>query len=293
MNSERGSGRNPANSEGRRLKDPARKPLAAWREWLYTVIFEADTRLGLAFDLFLLLAILGSTAIACLETVESVRPRWSETLLKAEWFFTILFTLEYFLRVVCVRRPLRYIFSFYGIIDLLGCLPGLLLMLGGARSSFAVLRLFRLVRVFRLLRLGWFVNEADELGSAIWRSRAKVVVFLTVVFVCVTVAGTVMYELEHANRKQFSSIPAAIYWATVTMTTVGYGDIVPKSVAGKFLSVLLIVTGYSLIIVPTGFVSAELAKQRRVPDSTQVCHGCMREGHEQDALYCRFCGDKL
>ena len=237
------------------------------REKIHEIIFGAETPAGASFDIALLVAIILSVIVICLETVrtDEMKP-WTDTLYKIHWFFTILFTVEYFLRVYCVKRPVAYIFSFWGIIDLISFLPDYLLLMQGVGlgrgSVFSVIRALRLLRVFRIFKLGWFQAEADDLGNAIWRARAKIVVFLTAVLIIVTVTGAMMYEIEkaamgvHANgepKSMFKSIPEGIYWAIVTMTTVGFGDIVPKSIAGKFLSSCLIMLGYSLIIVPVSY----------------------------------------
>lgn len=268
-------------------------PRAAWRDKLYEIIFEADTRAGQLFDIGLLIAILFSVGIVCLETVEDFGQTYSAWFYYAEWAVTILFTIEYILRLICVRRPLGYVTSFYGIVDLVSFLPTYV----GDFGSFAVVRSFRLLRVFRILKLIHLTGEAEDLGSAVWRARGKIIVFLSVVFITVTIAGTAMYEVEryyNEQETQFTSIPQSIYWAIVTMTTVGYGDIVPETTVGKVLSALLILVGYSLIIVPTGFVSAEAIdnrKRRRI--TTQTCPYCLAEGHQADAVYCRLCGKAL
>jgi voltage-gated potassium channel len=283
------------------------QPRAPWRDKLYEIIFEADTRAGQWFDIGLLIAILFSVTVVCLETVEDLGQSYSRWFLIAEWTVTILFTIEYVLRLICVRRPLGYATSFYGIVDLISFLPTYL----GGVGSFAVVRSFRLLRVFRILKLIHLTSESEDLAGAVWRARGKIVVFLSVVFITVTIAGTAMYEVERHYappatlerptepqqipvENQFTSIPQAIYWAIVTMTTVGYGDIVPHTTLGKMLSALLILVGYSLIIVPTGFVSAEAIESRKKRSiSTQTCPYCLGEGHQSDAVYCRLCGKPL
>lgn len=269
------------------------EPRAAWRNRLYEIIFEADTRAGQLFDIGLLLVILVSVTVVCLETVEDLAQTYGPWFVYIEWTVTILFTIEYVLRLICVRRPLGYATSFYGIIDVLSFLPTYV----GGFGSFAIVRSFRLLRVFRVLKLIHLTGESEDLASAVWRARGKIVVFLSVVFITVTIAGTAMYEVERlyspADTK-FTSIPQSIYWAIVTMTTVGYGDIVPQTTLGKMLSALLILVGYSLIIVPTGFVSAEAVESRRKRHaSTQTCPYCLVEGHQSDAVYCRLCGKPL
>jgi voltage-gated potassium channel len=269
------------------------------REKIHEIIFGAETPAGALFDIALLIAIVLSVVVICLQTVDVPEmDEWKPLLAGMHWFFTILFTAEYVLRVYCVRRSLAYIFSFWGIVDLLSFLPEYLLLVPGLKrtSVFSVIRSLRLLRAFRIFKLGWFQAEADDLADAIWRARAKIVVFLTAVLIIVTVTGTLMYEIENATmgeESMFKSIPEGIYWAIVTMTTVGFGDIVPRSIAGKFLSSCLILLGYSLIIVPTGFISAEVIESKRKLLSARACASCVSEGHDSDAHYCKYCGDPL
>lgn len=286
---------NQKNESSKQRPGDSPPTLSPVREKIHEIIFEADTFWGMFFDVALLIAILASLVIVCLESVES-----SSFLRGLSWFFTALFTIEYFLRLYCVRKPMRYVFSFWGLIDLFSFLPDYLLLAGSGRGrTFSVLRSLRLLRVFRVFRLGWFQSEAEELGQAVWHSRAKIVVFLFTVMVIVTVAGTVMYEVENAwddpknKQSQIHSIPDGIYWAIVTMTTVGFGDIVPKTVAGKFISSIVILLGYSLIIVPTGFVSAEIIESRRKGVVARSCSSCVTEGHDADAKFCKYCGEPM
>ena len=277
------------------------------RKKIHEIIFGADTPLGALFDITLLIAIVASVVITCLATVSDYKGQaWIDN---ASWCFTALFTVEYLLRIYCVQKPKNYIFSFWGIIDLLSVLPDYFLLFSAHSRAFSVVRSLRLLRVFRIFKLGWFQSEADDLGGAIFRARAKIIVFLTVVMIIVTVTGTLMYEIENicqpnvfreidginvkVDGNDFDSIPEGIYWAVVTMTTVGFGDTVPKSPPGKFLSAILILVGYSLIIVPTGFVSAEIIEARRKPISTRSCSTCISEGHDADAKYCKFCSAEL
>lgn len=286
-------------------------PSKTFRNKIHEVIFGAHTRAGMLFDVLLLVAIVLSVITMSLETVSEIRNQWQDELEFITWFFTILFTIEYLLRIYCVKRPLKYIFSFWGLIDLLAILPDyilLLLGLGGFSTTvkgnaFAVVRSLRLLRAFRIMNLSWFQNEAEELGGAIWRSRGKIVVFLLVVMIIVTVSGTIMYEVEHqfapldANQQstsQITSVPHGIYWAIVTMTTVGFGDVVPVTTAGKFVSAILILVGYSLIIVPTGFVSAEVIDSKLGSSSSpRSCQNCLNDGHDLDAIHCKYCGELL
>ncbi len=271
---------------------------AAWRDKLYIIIFESDTRAGQLFDLLLLCAILISILVISLETVAYFQDSpWMALFYAIEWVLTVLFSLEYIARLLCVHRPLRYAFSFFGIIDLLACLPMYLLLLNVDSKSLTVLRSIRLLRVFRVLKMMRMLREADSLKSALWNARDKIFVFLATVLVAVTISGTLMYQVEYGAegaKSQFTSIPQAMYWAIVTMTTVGYGDVVPHTPIGKFISAALILLGYSLIIVPTGFISAEINAQKGTQHPTsRTCAHCMREGHSSDASYCDSCGQPL
>ena len=269
-----------------------------WRDELYVIIFEADTRAGQWFDVALLVAILLSITVISLETVEyfnSTQP-WPQILQTTEWTLTLLFTAEYVARLICAQRPLKYALSFFGLIDLLACLPLYLSLIGLQSKSLMIGRSIRLLRVFRVLKMMRMLREAHSLKDAVWRSRDKIFVFVAVVMVAVTISGTLMYQIEHTRNPNFNSIPQAMYWAIVTMTTVGYGDIVPTTTVGKIISAALILLGYSLIIVPTGFVSAEIhsLQQSSAPDLVaRSCPHCMLEGHAKDAAFCRRCGQQL
>ena len=273
----------------------------SWRERWYEIIFEADTPAGKRFDVILLVAILMSVLVVILESVDSIDNEYESLLHGAEWFFTILFTLEYVARIAVAHRPLRYIFSFYGVVDLLSILPTYLsvtLFSGDAETQrMAVIRALRLLRAFRIFKLAHMLSEASALRQAIWAARAKISVFLSVVLIAVVIVGSAMNLIEGGNGKEgnpgFDSIPESMYWAVVTMTTVGYGDVSPTTALGKFLAACMMMLGYCLIIVPTGIVSAELAQAGRKYLTTQVCPHCMAEGHEVDAKYCKYCGEKL
>ncbi|MCP4095519.1 MAG: ion transporter [Planctomycetaceae bacterium] len=270
------------------------------QEKMHEIIFGAHTTQGWLFDMALLVVIVLSVISNSLETVAGFEDRWKGALFWASWVFTGLFTVEYALRIYCVKKPWRFIFSFWGIVDLLAILPEYLLFLffsaGGHSSAFSAIRSLRLLRVFRILNLSWFQREGEDLGNAIWRARGKIVVFIMVVLIIVTIAGTIMYDVESTfdPDSKFTSIPMGIYWAIVTMTTVGFGDIVPKTTGGQFISAILILVGYSLIIVPTGFVSAEvLDRKRRRVISTVACPSCLTEDHDDDALFCKYCGGEM
>ncbi len=280
----------------------------SWRTKTYDIIFEADTPAGWWFDILLLVAILLSVAIVSLETVPDYgdNPKYNQAFLIAEWILTLLFTAEYVLRLACVRSPLRYAFSFWGIIDLLSILPTFLAAFANSEKvgSFVMLRSIRLLRAFRVLKLWRMMNDADELSEAIWNARNKIIVFLAVVMVAITISGTLMYYIENVvpeivsgekSESSFSSIPQAMYWSTVTMTTVGYGDIVPKTPPGKVISAVLILLGYSLIIVPSGFVSAEFSAlgDKEPEDAQPPCPKCDADKQRPDAVYCYRCATRL
>lgn len=274
-------------------------PRAAWRDRLYVIIFEADTAAGKWFDVALLGAILLSIVVISLETVEYFEnsQAWRGFFRAVEWVLTVLFTVEYVSRIVCARRPWRYAISFFGIIDLLACLPLWLTLFSFESQALTIVRSIRLLRVFRVMKMMRMLREAESLKLAVWNARDKVSVFLATVLVAVTISGTLMYQVEHGaegEMSQFTSIPQSMYWAIVTMTTVGYGDVVPHTPIGKFISAALILLGYSLIIVPTGFISAEFHAQKIAADlNTRTCPNCFREGHAADAIFCNHCGAPL
>ncbi|MCD0462819.1 ion transporter [Roseiconus lacunae] len=276
---------------------------------MHDVIFESDTPAGWTFDVGLLIAILCSISVISLETIPSIAKQELFVLEAIEWLLTILFSIEYVARLVCARHPLRYAFSFWGIVDLLSILPtyiGFFFVPQNQTRSFAILRSIRLLRAFRVLKLWRMMSDADELWHAVWNARHKIIVFLIVVMVAVTISGTLMYFVEtivpalvagvrpEQYDSRFDSIPQAMYWAIVTMTTVGYGDIVPTTTTGKVISATLILLGYSLIIVPSGFVTAELSSrsesEKRTGDS---CPRCATDEHLVGAIYCHRCGERL
>ena len=273
--------------------DPAHSPtLRPWQHKLHTVIFEADTRAGRAFDVALLIAIVISVLAVCLESVESIRERHGGLLNGIEWTVTILFTVEYVLRLACVGKPLRYATSFFGIVDLLSIVPTYFRVLYPGAQSLAVVRALRLLRIFRVFKLGHFVGEAAMLRAALRASARKIIIFLGAVLTLVLIMGSLMYLVEGRDHG-FTSIPQSMYWAIVTLTTVGYGDIAPGTVLGKAIASTVMVLGYGIIAVPTGIVSVELAKTDRRLISTQACPSCAVGGHDTDAAYCRRCGTRL
>jgi voltage-gated potassium channel len=259
---------------------------------LHEVIFEADTPAGKTFDVALLLLIVLSVVAVMLETVAGVRAQYGPILRAFEWLVTILFTVEYLLRLYCVGKPARYARSFFGIVDLLAILPTYLSVLIPGAQSLLVIRALRLLRVFRVLKLVHFVGEASELWAAMRASARKIIVFLGTVLTIVVIVGSLMYIVE-GEAHGFTSIPVSIYWAIVTMTTVGYGDIAPQTPLGKILASAIMIMGYGIIAVPTGIVSAEIARAPSRAVSAQACPRCSREGHDPDAAYCKFCGERL
>lgn len=270
---------------------------APWRSRLHEVIFEADTRAGKLFDIVLIIAILASVVVVILDSVQTM-PAWTDMIfVSLEWVFTILFTIEYVLRLIAVRKPWRYIFSFYGIVDLLAILPTYLGLFIPNAHEMIVIRMLRLLRIFRVFKLVRLLGEADALGRAFYASRHKIVVFFTTIFIIITIMAALMHVVEfNAGNKNFSSLPESMYWAIVTITTVGYGDITPSTIAGKFISATMMLIGYSMIIVPAGILSAEIAKeahQHAKRSTTQHCPNCSRDGHEYNATYCKFCGNHL
>lgn len=264
----------------------------AQRHRLHTVIFEADTPAGKAFDVALLILIVVSVVAVVLESVASIRSAHGEFLRALEWTVTLLFTVEYILRLLCVGRPLRYALSFYGVVDFLAIFPTYLSLFISGTQTLIVIRALRLLRVSRVLKLAHFVGEERMLKAALGASLRKIVIFLGAVVTVVLIVGALMYLIE-GERHGFTSIPQSMYWAVVTMTTVGYGDIAPQTVAGKLLASTLMVLGYGLIAVPTGIVTVEVAGARKAKVSTQVCPQCAGEGHDTDAVFCKFCGEKL
>lgn len=260
---------------------------------LHEIIFEADTPAGKAFDVGLIVAILLSVTAVMLESVASVREQHGFALRITEWVFTGVFTVEYMLRLYCTARPAKYARSFFGVIDLISVAPTYLsLMLEGAQS-FQIVRALRLLRIFRVLKLAHYLGEAAVLNQALRASRPKITVFLIAVLNIAGIFGALMYLVEGPARG-FNNIPISVYWAIVTMTTVGFGDIAPTSPGGQMIAAILMLMGYGIIAVPTGIVSAEIAradKHRKV--STQACPVCSQEGHDADAVHCKYCGGRL
>ncbi len=263
------------------------------RRYLHEVIFEADTPAGKVFDVGLLIAIVISVLVVMLESVTEIRDdqRWGPTLWAIEWTLTGMFTLEYLLRLCLVTRPLRYAFSFFGLVDLLAIIPTYLSLLLPHAQSLVVIRAFRLLRIFRVFKLARYLKEATVLWLALNETRAKTTVFLVVVLTVVLIIGAAMYLIE-GPQHGFENIPVSVYWAVVTVTTVGYGDISPQTPAGRILATVAMILGYSIIIVPTGIFSAEVLKGRKQV-TTRACPHCSFEGHDLDAKFCKYCGYSL
>jgi len=260
---------------------------------LYIIIFEANTPLGKAFDVALLMAILLSVGIVMLESVEQFTIKFSLYFFYAEWIFTILFSIEYILRIMIAPSKRKYVFSFFGLIDLLSILPAYLSLVFIGVHSLIILRSFRLLRVFRIFKLARFIGEASQLKQALSASRPKIIVFLVTVGIIVVIMGTIMYLVEGAQNG-FTSIPRSIYWAIVTLTTVGYGDIAPTTVLGQTLASIIMIMGYGIIAVPTGIVTAEIAKtQPKQKQTRYTCPKCKTNLVEDDARYCKYCGTPL
>lgn len=266
-----------------------------WRANIHEVIFEADTPLGKAFDISLLVSIVLSIVVVMLESVGPVDEKYDVELKYLEWFFTIIFTIEYFLRIISIKHPTKYIFSFYGLIDLLSVLPTYLGLFVAGGSSFMTLRTLRLLRIFRIFKLGRFLGAGSTILTALKSSKEKIFVFLFGVVNLVIILGTIMYLIEGAENG-FTSIPRSIYWAIVTLTTVGYGDIAPQTALGQVIASVIMITGYSIIAVPTGIVTAELSKgdSHNSGNITNIsCISCGRESHDLDAIFCKYCGEPL
>jgi len=277
--------------------DESEKPqikLARWRERLHEIIFEADTKAGKTFDVALIIAILVSVAVVILSTLDSAGdPPYKTIFLALEWGFTVVFTVEYVLRLCIVKRPLRYATSFFGIIDLLSILPAFIGIIVPGGERLLVVRTLRLLRIFRIFKLTRYLSEATVLRDALYVSRHKVAVFITTVLIVVLISSALLHIVEsNAGNTEFESMPSAMYWAIITMTTVGYGDIVPITAIGKATTAVLVLVGYSLIIIPTGILTAEISSNKKEV-TTRACSSCMAQGHDQDTRFCKVCGDSL
>lgn len=261
-----------------------------FNEKIYEIIFEADTKEGKAFDVILLFVILLSVILVMLESVPNIRDNYQQYLKISEWAITIIFTMEYILRIVIVKKPIKYILSFYGIIDLLSVIPTYLSLIIVGSHSLVIIRILRLLRVFRILKLTRYTQAGRTLARALWASREKIGVFIFFVIILVIIVGTVMYLVE-GEEHGFTSIPRGIYWGIVTLTTVGYGDISPVTPMGQFLASVVMIMGYAILAVPTGIVTAEIINPTK--NNTQVCPECLHDTHEDDAEFCKKCGEEL
>lgn len=265
-----------------------------WKEKLFTVIFEAETRAGKNFDILLLILILISIILVMVESVPSLLQEYDSYLYKAEWTITILFTIEYILRLIVVKKPWKYMTSFYGIIDLLSILPTYISLFIPQSQFLILIRALRLMRVFRIFKLTRFVRESTTIVLALKASARRIFVFLVFVVLLSIFLGSLIYVVESPQNESFSSIPQSVYWSIVTITTVGYGDISPITPAGKLIASLIMLLGYAIIAVPTGIVTVELTKSARTDQvEVKACSSCGHSGHDPDARYCKFCGHVL
>ncbi len=268
------------------------RPKSRWRRRLHGVIFEAETPAGKAFDVVLIGSIVCSVAAAMLESVSSIRVAYGRVLYGVEWCFTILFTVEYGLRLLSLTQPWRYMTSFFGVVDVLAVVPTYLSVVLPGSQYFLTVRILRLLRIFRILKLSAYLAEADVIMRALRESRRKISVFLLGALTAVIIMGALMYVVE-GEAHGFTSIPISIYWAIVTMTTVGYGDLSPHTALGKAVASCVMILGYAIIAVPTGIVTVEMSHAMRPRVSTRACPRCSAEGHEHDASYCKYCGAQL
>ena len=264
-----------------------------FKKRLYEIVFEADTPAGKAFDIALLASIILSVVVVMLESVKAINDKFGYLLIVLEWAITFFFTFEYLLRIYIVKKPTTYIFSFFGIIDLLSVLPSYIGLFFAGMSGLIVIRALRLLRIFRIFKLSRYVSESKVIVTALNASRTKISVFLYAVIMIVIIIGTIMYLVE-GEKSGFTSIPSGIYWAIVTLTTVGYGDIAPVTPLGQFIASFVMILGYAIIAVPTGIVTSEfamMAKSKKIRN--EVCPNCLHEDHDPESVYCKICGTKL
>ena len=276
------------------MKDyKSESPQSPWRHKIHEIIFEADTPAGKWFDIILIICIILSVIAVMLDSVQSIRMEYGEILIYAEWVFTILFTIEYIFRLISVTRPMLYATSFFGIVDLLAILPSYISLFYPGGQYLVVIRLLRILRIFRVLKLVQYVGESKLLIQALRASRRKITIFIFTVLTIVTILGSLMYLIE-GEQNGFTSIPKSIYWAIVTLTTVGYGDITPQTVPGQFVSVIIMILGYGIIAVPTGIMTVEMTQAFKVRSKgIRACRGCGADNHDEDAVYCKYCGQQL
>lgn len=269
-------------------------PNQKWKSRLHQIIYEADTREGKIFDLIIVGAIIFSIILVMLESVKDLDAKYHTFFNISEWIITVLFSIEYILRIISVKKPSSYIFSFYGIIDFLSTIPKYISLFIGGAHALVALRALRLLRIFRILKLVRFVGATDNLGKALKASRYKIFVFISAVLIICVIIGTIMYLIE-GDPSGFTSIPRGIYWAIVTLTTVGYGDIAPHTSFGQFLASLVMILGYGIIAIPTGIISSEMTrgKGQSIDMNTNSCPSCSADKHRDEAKYCYKCGEKL
>ncbi len=260
---------------------------------MHDIIYEADTPVGKLFDVVLLFLIIASIILVMLESVDSLDAKYHNFFNYAEWAITIIFTFEYFARIISIKKPKSYIFSFFGIIDFLSTIPKYISLFFGGAHALVALRALRLLRIFRVLKLARYIGESENLAKALKASRTKILVFLLAVVSIAVILGSLMYLIETNQDSGFDSIPRSVYWAIVTLTTVGYGDIAPVTPLGQLVASIIMILGYGIIAIPTGIVSAEYSKYRTINTNTQSCPHCMADNHQDDADFCYACGEKL
>lgn len=269
--------------------------MSQFKDKIHSIIFDTDTPLGKLFDITVLIAIILSVLVVMLESVKSLDEKYDDLFYIVEWIFTVIFTIEYALRLYSVKKPWKYATSFYGIIDLLAILPTYILVILPYQTNYLiVIRILRLLRIFRIFKLVQYLNEGKIIITALRASVAKITVFLSFVILLVMVFGSVLYVIEgNENSEQFTSIPRSIYWAIVTITTVGYGDISPVTPLGQTIAAIIMLLGYAVIAVPTGIVSLELNNASKEDSKFRTCKACGEDRHDHDAIHCKFCGEKL
>ncbi len=268
------------------------KDFQRFQHFLHEIIFEADTKSGKWFDVILIISIVSSVVVVMLDSVSAFKARYGFYLYEVEWGFTLLFTLEYILRLICVKKPLHYATSFLGMVDLLAILPTYASLFIPGSQYLIVIRVFRVLRVFRVFKLASYIGDASILIRALRVSRRKIIVFMMTLLTLVIIFGSLMYLIEGEDNG-FTSIPRSVYWAIVTMTTVGYGDISPTTNLGQALASLIMLLGYAILAVPTGIITAELSLASQKKVSTQACPECMAHGHGTDAVFCKYCSARL